>query len=114
MNFKKILAALVVSLVFIFTSLTVAAQQPEGKAPKGKGTKQEKVAQGELAPAGKLNINTATEEQFDSLPKIGPKVAKRIVEYRESHKSFKNVDELRNVKGIGPKVLELIRPHITV
>ena len=62
----------------------------------------------------KLNINTATVEQLKELPKVGDKTAKAIVKYREEHGEFKSVDELLNVKGIGKKKLELLRPLVTV
>jgi competence ComEA-like helix-hairpin-helix protein len=63
---------------------------------------------------GPININTATAELLEQLPGIGPKTAQRIVEYREAHGRFSSVDELMNVKGIGPKKLEQIRPLATV
>ena len=63
--------------------------------------------------AKKTNINTATVEELQTLPKIGPKTAEAIVEYRKKH-TFKTVDELINVKGIGEKKLELLRPLVTV
>ncbi len=63
--------------------------------------------------AGKININTASVEELQTLPKIGPKTAKAIVEYRKHH-PFKSVDELLNVKGIGEKKLEKLRPLVTV
>jgi len=63
---------------------------------------------------GPININTATAKLLEQLPGIGPKTAQRIVEYREAHGRFSSVDELRNVKGIGPKKLEQIRPLATV
>ena len=66
------------------------------------------------APEAKVNINSATVSQFQTLPRIGAKVAQRIVDYREAHKGFKSVDELRNVKGIGPKVFENLKPYLTL
>jgi competence protein ComEA len=63
--------------------------------------------------AGKIDINTASVEELQSLPKIGPKTAEAIVKYRQKH-PFKSIDELINVKGIGEKKLELLRPLITV
>ena len=63
--------------------------------------------------AEKVNINTAPVEELRTLPKVGPKIAKAIVEYRKKH-PFKSVDELINVKGIGEKKLELLRPLVTV
>ncbi len=59
-----------------------------------------------------ININTATKSELTQLPGIGEAYAERIVRYRDSHGLFKTVDELRNVKGIGEKKLELIRPFV--
>ena len=65
--------------------------------------------------AAAVNINTATAKELEALPGIGAKKAQAIVEYREEHGgSFKSVDELKEVKGIGPKLLEKMRPEITV
>ena len=61
-----------------------------------------------------LNINTATEEELQTLPSIGPQMAKRIVLYRKENSDFKSVDDLIGVKGIGEKTLEKIKPYIGV
>ena len=65
-------------------------------------------------PSLLLNINTATAEELETLPKIGPQMAQRIVDYREAHGKFAAVDALQNVKGIGKKTLEKLRPFIDV
>ncbi len=62
----------------------------------------------------KVNINTATVEVLQTLPGIGPTIAQRIVEYRQTHGPFKKVEDLLNVKGIGEKKLEKIKPFIEV
>jgi len=62
----------------------------------------------------KLNINTASAQELTNLRGIGQKTAQAIVEYRESHGPFKSVDELVDVKGIGPKLMTALRDHITV
>ncbi len=64
--------------------------------------------------AGLVNLNTATKEELQTLPGVGPAVAQRIVEYRTKFGPFKSVDELLEIKGIGPKKLEKIKPLVTL
>jgi competence protein ComEA len=71
-------------------------------------------AAGKAAPAGKVNINSATVEQLGTLPGVGPKLAARIVEYRQKTGAFKSAQELMNVKGIGEKNLEKLAPYLAV
>lgn len=59
-----------------------------------------------------LNINTASTEELQTLPNIGVQMAKRIVAYREQHGKFASVDALQDVKGIGAKTLEKLRPFV--
>lgn len=61
-----------------------------------------------------VNINQATEEELMQLEGIGEVLAGRIVAYRQTNGAFRTKEELLNVKGIGEKVLEEIRPYITV
>ena len=62
-----------------------------------------------------VDINRAgAEELAEKLSGIGPAKSQAIVDYRESHGPFKTVDELINVKGIGPRTLEKNRPQLTV
>ena len=63
---------------------------------------------------GLLDLNRATSQDFDALPGVGPKLAERIMEYRQSVGVFHSLDELRAVKGIGKKKFEQIRPLVTV
>lgn len=72
------------------------------------------LAAGKAAPAGKVNINSASVEQLGDLPGVGPKLAARIVEYRQKAGPFKSAQELLNVKGIGEKNLEKLAPHLSV
>jgi comEA protein len=64
--------------------------------------------------ASSINLNTATSAQLIQLPGIGASYAERIIAYRSEHGNFKDIDELANVKGIGKKRLEQIRPFVTV
>ncbi len=64
--------------------------------------------------AGKVNINTATEAQLDTLPGIGPAKAKSIVAYREANGAFASIEDLIRVNGIGEKTMADLRPLITV
>jgi len=61
-----------------------------------------------------INLNTATAEQLEAIPGIGPVLAQRIIEYRQTHGRFQSVDELLEVRGIGPKRLENMRPYVVV
>lgn len=61
-----------------------------------------------------VNINTASLEELDSLPGIGPTIAQRIIDYREEHGGFQTVEDLLNVSGIGPSTFDQIKDLITV
>lgn len=63
------------------------------------------------AQRGPVSINSASASELESLPGVGPVIARRIVEYRNANGGFKSVDELEAVKGIGPKTLAKIRPY---
>ena len=63
---------------------------------------------------GLLDLNRATEQEFDALPGIGPHLAERIMKYRQSVGAFHSPEELRAVKGIGKKKFERIRSLVTV
>ena len=66
------------------------------------------------APAQTVNVNTATVQQFEALPGIGPSTAQRIVAYREKNGPFKKLEDLMNVQGIGEKSFLKLRPHLTL
>jgi competence protein ComEA len=67
----------------------------------------------ELGTAGgKVHLNSATLEQFDELPGVGPVTAQQIIDYRTANGAFRSVDELDAVPGIGPARLEQLRPLV--
>lgn len=63
---------------------------------------------------GAININKANSAQLQSLNGIGPTKAQEILKYRKSHGAFRTVDELVNVKGIGPKTLMKLKSQLSV
>ena len=65
-------------------------------------------------PEAPVNLNTATSEQLQLVPGIGPVTADKILQMRKSYGAFKSVDDLRAVRGIGPKRLEKMRKYLTV
>lgn len=72
-------------------------------------------AGGEPSNCSRVNINKASIATLDEcLVGIGPAYAQRIIDYREAHNGFKNVEEIQEVRGIGPKTFEKIRDQITV
>lgn len=63
---------------------------------------------------GKVNLNTATEAELQTISGIGQKRAQDIIAYREEKGKFQSIDELKNVSGIGQKTLEKLKEHVTV
>ena len=89
--------------VLAFAALPATAQQkPSSSAAPAKASVP--------TPESPLNINTATQAQFEALPGLGTKVAERIIEYRQKNGNFKKVEDLMNVKGIGEKSFLKLKP----
>ena len=63
-------------------------------------------------PAPRININTCTKEALETLPGIGPVLAERIIEYREENGSFKTIEDITKVSGIGAAIYEDIYRNI--
>ena len=95
------------------------AAQPEGAdalppAGAGAGSAPSGATGGGSSSGGKVNLNTAGAEKLAELPKVGPVLAQRIVDWRKEHGPFKTVEELDAVDGVGPKMLETLLPLVTV
>ncbi len=69
---------------------------------------------GSSAPKGPVDINTATVEELDTLPGVGPTTAQAIVDHRTRNGPFRSVEDLAKVRGIGPAKLAELRPLVTV
>ncbi|WP_323180432.1 MULTISPECIES: ComEA family DNA-binding protein [unclassified Streptomyces] len=67
---------------------------------------------GGSAAAGPVSLNTATVEQLDTLPGVGPVLAQHIVDYRTQHGGFRSIDELREVNGIGDRRFADLQPLV--
>lgn len=94
-----------------------ASAAPAGAGPGGSGGSAAFGAAGSAAgavPSAPIPLNTATADQFDSLPGVGPVLARHIIDYRTAHGGFRSVDELREVNGIGDRrfadLRHLVRP----
>ncbi len=77
-------------------------------------SRQERARRLPIRAASLVNLNTATEEQLDTLPGVGPVTAQKILEWRSAHGAFSSVDELLEVDGIGEKTLADMAPHVTL
>ena len=80
-----------------------AATAPSVREPPGEPSASE---------ALHIDINRAGASELEKLPRIGPKTAERILAFRDAYGAFRSVNDLQQVKGIGPKTLELLRPHV--
>jgi competence protein ComEA len=85
------------------TQVVVPRRAPPAPASAGEGGGDPGAA------AGPVHLNTATVEQLDELPGVGPVTAQKIIEYREQHGAFSSVDDLDAIPGIGPARLEQLR-----
>ncbi|KUM33856.1 hypothetical protein AR539_13415 [Arthrobacter sp. EPSL27] len=71
-------------------------------------------ADGSAPAGGKVNLNTAPADELATLPRVGPVLAQRIVDWRTQHGNFQRVEELDAVDGFGPKLLEALLPLVRV
>ncbi|WP_025620609.1 ComEA family DNA-binding protein [Salinispora cortesiana] len=86
--------------------ILIGVTAPPGVAPAG--------GEAGAVPGGKVNLNTATLAQLDTLPGVGPVLAQRILDHRQEHGGFRSVSDLRQVGGIGDTRYEQLKDLVTV
>jgi competence protein ComEA len=96
MKRARIACVLALCLGLVFSSVSVLAQKSTPAATE------------------KINLNSATVEQLQSLPGIGPATAKTIVEYRTKAGKFNRIEEIINVKGVGEKKFQKIKDRLVL
>ncbi len=97
MNLRKVLTVLLIAGLMLSLSTNLISVEKKGDSK----TKL-------------ININTAKVVDFTDLPRIGEKIAKRIVEFRKKHGKFKKVEDLMKVKGIGEKTFNKFKKRLKV
>jgi competence protein ComEA len=83
-------------------------ESQEGRLPGSKNDLQPKT------PGRVIDPNLSSQEDLQTLPGIGPVLARRIIDYRRAHGPYKKIGDLRKVSGIGPKKLEKLRPYVVI
>jgi competence protein ComEA len=99
--------------IVVLRKATTAAGAP-GQSTGGTVSVGGTVSTSGTAPGQPIDLNTATLEQLDGLPGVGPVLAKRIVDWRTAHGRFSSVDQLTDVSGIGERTLADLRPLVRV
>ena len=102
---KKIIAkGVALSLVLGLAVLPVLAQQAQ----------QTPLSQAGKPAVEKVNLNTATLEELQKLPQVGPKVAQLIIDYRKQNGNFKKIEDIMKVRGIGEKTFARMKDMLAV
>lgn len=91
----------------------ITESKVQNPSPNESGTSASGISSN-LQISGKININTATVAELDSLPGIGPAKAQAIIDYRNTQGNFWKIEDVMNVSGIGEKIFEQIKDSITV
>jgi len=107
----RIVFAIVALIAALVAPSSLASAQTAKAAP---ATKAGSAAKARATPGSPVNLNSASVAQLQTLPGIGASTAQRIVDYRQKNGSFKKIEELMNVKGIGEKSFLKLKPLISV
>ncbi len=115
---RRVLLFLIAS-VLVGTAIRVYKAKNPSFAPELKGESDSQDAETHPSPIedvlmGKININTASKRELESLPGIGPTYAERILVYRRENGPFRSKEEVMSVRGIGERRYRDLEPHITV
>ena len=102
------------ALFMVLAIVAIAAIPAAAQQATAASSSKPAAAKTAAAPAAPVNLNTATQPQLEALPGIGPKVAERILEYRQKNGSFKKIEDVMNVKGIGEKSFLKLKPLLMV
>ena len=106
---------LIAAVLFAFTVVPCMAQQADKPAATEQAAKPAKAAKAkpeQSALTGKININTATADQLNMLPGVGPAKSQALVNYRTKNGNFKNIEDLQKVPGIKQKKIEKLKQYI--
>jgi competence protein ComEA len=98
---------LMAAILGIAVSAAAASAQSKATTPKAAATAT-------AIATAPVNLNTATAEQLATIPGVGPRMAERIIDYRQKNGGFKKVEDLMNVSGVGEKSFLKMKPLITV
>ena len=113
---RGIVFAIVIAALVSVPSVVSAGQSSKAAAPVKSSSSRGAAASAKAraTAANPVNLNSASVAQLQTLPGIGASTAQRILEYRQKNGTFKKIEELMNVKGIGEKSFLKLKPLITV
>lgn len=96
------------------TKEEVESQEVEIETSQSKTVTQNNSITNEKSKKGKININTASQTELETLPGIGASTASKIIEYRQNNGKFKTIENIKDVKGIGDNKYNKIKDYISV